>query len=342
MSLGRRGRLALGGGLALLLLAFFFRGVEWHAIAQAFREAKPAYLVGVVLATLATYLLRAWRWGYLLAPIVRVPFSRLFSATVVGFMAGLVIPRAGEVVRPFLVARRYGASTSAAFATIILERLFDLLTVVVLFGGYLYLLPHPPSQTEGPLIDVLKAGGAMAGLGALAITAVLAGFHSNAERAMTLFDRLFQRLPERFARPLSEALRAFGEGLAVLKAPAGHLLAIAGQSVLTWLTIATTVHWSNLAFGIELPFQTAFLIIGFLTVGVAVPTPGMVGGFHESYKLALTQVYAVAPGPAVAAGIAAHALNNLPVLLLGLAYLGGEGLTLGRVAAMTEKEGGPS
>jgi hypothetical protein len=154
---------------------------------------------------------------------------------------------------------------------------------------------------------------------------------------MAFFDRILALLPVRLAKPISEMLRAFAGGLAVLKAPPSHLLVIAGQSVLTWLSIDLGTHVVNRAFGMGLPFHTTFLIIGFLTVGVAVPTPGMVGGFHESYKFAMTQAFGVAPDVAIAAGIAAHALANLPVLLAGLLLLPGEGLTFGKVAEITEQ-----
>jgi uncharacterized protein (TIRG00374 family) len=343
----RAGRLALGGLLGVALLALFLRGVEWPALLAAFRSASAPGLVATVLATLVTYVIRSWRWGYLLAPLAKVPLPRLFSATLVGFMSGLIVPRAGEILRPYLIGRRHGVKTSAAFASIILERLFDLITVVVLFGLYLYVLPTPAQQTRGPLLGVLRGAGALVGLAALGITLVLAMFHAQAARATALVDRLLSVLPPRLARPIGEAVRAFQEGLGVLQAPPRHLLAIAGQSVLTWLTIALGIHFNNRAFGIELPFHTTFLIIGFLTVGVAVPTPGMVGGFHESYRLALTQAFSAAPETAVAAGIALHALTNLPVLILGLAFLPAEGLTFSRVAEITddkqtpEKEGPP-
>jgi uncharacterized protein (TIRG00374 family) len=334
------GKLALGAVLAAGLLALFFRGMDWAGLSEAFRSADPALLAGVVVVTIVTYLLRAWRWGYLLAPLVRVPYFRLVSATVVGFMTGLLVPRAGEVVRPYLVGRRQGLPLSAAFASIILERLVDLVTVVLLFGAYLYVLPAPAAQTQGPLLDTLKVAGALIGLGAVAVLLVLLALHLHAERAMALVDRALSWLPARLAAPVSRAVRAFAGGLAVLQAPPAHLLAIFGQSLLVWLTIDLGVYLNNRAFGIDLPFHSTFLIVGFLTVGVAIPTPGMVGGFHEFYLLALTQAFGVAKHTAAAAGIACHALTNLPVLVFGLLLLGREGLTVGKVAEMTNEANG--
>jgi uncharacterized protein (TIRG00374 family) len=335
MTSALRWRLAAGAAVAIALLLLFFRGVDWATLGTALRGAHPGFLLGVVAVTIVTYLTRAWRWGYLLAPLARVPFLDLFSATAVGFMTGLVVPRAGEVVRPYLVGRRHKVPVSAAFASIILERLIDLVTVLLLFGAYLYVLPMPAAQTRGPLLGVLKAGGAFAGLAAFAVLGILLAFRLRGERAMVLVDRLLSPLPLRISAVVSKAFRAFGDGLAVLQAPAVHLLAIFGQSLLLWLSIDLTMYLNNRAFGLDLPFHSTFLLIGFLTVGVAVPTPGMVGGFHESYLLAMTQAFGVDKGTAAAAGITGHAFTNLPVLIMGLLFLGREGLTFGKVAEMT-------
>jgi hypothetical protein len=318
------------------LLALFFRGVEWGALVAAFRAADPVLLAGVVLATGVTYALRAWRLGFLLAPLARVPFRPLFSATVVGFMAGLLVPRAGEVVRPYLISRRYPVPTSAGFASIILERLADLITVLSLFFVYLYLLPTPSQQTRGTLLGGLKVTGALTGVAVVAILVVLLALHRHADAAVRIAGRVLRPLPERFVVLLTGLLRSFAEGLAVLHASPRHLLGIFGQSVLVWLSICLGIWWNNRAFGLDLPFHTAFLMAAFLTVGVAIPTPGMVGGFHAFYLLALTEAYGVPRDTAAAAGIACHALSNLPVLVLGLAFLGREGLTMGRVADMAE------
>jgi hypothetical protein len=337
MTAAMRWRLAAGGVLAAALLALFFRGVDWATLGTALRSAHPGFLLGVMLLTVVTYMARAWRWGYLLAPLARVPFTDLFSATTVGFMTGLVVPRAGEVVRPYLVGRRHAIPLSAAFASIILERLVDLFTVLLLFGAYLYVLPMPAAQIRGPLLGLLKVGAAVAGLGAVMVLLVLLAFRLRGERAMVLVDRMLAPLPARVSAPVSRAFRAFGEGLAVLQAPVPHLLAIFAQSLVLWFCVDLTMYLNNRAFGLELPFHSTFLLIGFLTVGVAVPTPGMVGGFHESYLLALTQAYGVERGVAAAAGITAHAFSNLPVLVMGLLFLGREGLTFGKVAEMTAR-----
>jgi hypothetical protein len=335
--MSRRSRLVAGAVLALGLLALFFRGVDWGALGTAFRSADHRYLAGVVIITVLTYTLRAWRWGSLLAPMARVPLGDLFSATVVGFMTALLVPRAGEVVRPYLVSRRHPIRTSAGFASIILERLIDLVIVLIFFGLYLYVLPTPAAQTRGPLLGFLKLGGAMAGAAAVVVLVVLLLLHGHAPAVVRVVRRLLSPLPARLVDAVAGAVGTFAEGLAVLKASPGHLLVIFGQSVLVWLSIYVGIWWSNLAFGLPLPFHTSFLMVAFLTVGVAVPTPGTVGGFHEFYLLALTQAFGVDKGTAAAAGIACHALTNLPVLVLGLALLGREGLTVGKVADMAEK-----
>jgi uncharacterized protein (TIRG00374 family) len=338
----RRWRLLGGALLALVLLGLFFRGVDWNELGAAFRAANHLYLAGVVAVTILTYFLRAWRWGNLLAPMARVPLRDLFRATAVGFMLGLLIPRAGEVVRPYLISRRHPIRTSAGFASIILERLVDLVTVLLLFGLYLYVLPTPAAQTRGPLLGFLKLGGAMAGGAALAVLVVLLLLHGQADAVVRRLRRLLSPLPARWVDVIAQAVATFAEGLAVLKASPAHLLVIFGQSLLVWLSIDLSIWWNNLAFGLDLPFHTSFLMVAFLTVGVAAPTPGAVGGFHEFYLLALTQAFGADKHTAAAAGIACHALTNLPVLVIGLALLGREGLTMGKVVDMAEKHpGGP-
>ena len=327
----RSGRWVLGIAATAVLLFLFFSGIEWTALADRYRGAHRGYLLGVVLASLLTFLVRAWRWGYLLKPVVQVPLGRLVSATFVGFMAALFIPRAAELLRPYLIGRHHCVPFPTAFASIVLERLVDLVTVLFLFSLYLYVLPTPSVQQIGPLIGVLKVGGVIAGLFAMVLGGLLFAFQLQNEPTMRFVRGLLRRLPARPASVATRILRSFGDGLAVLKASPAHLGAIFGQSLLVWFAIALGIHCSYRAFDVELPVHASFLVIAFLTVGVSIPTPGMVGGFHEAYRLALTQVYAVEAEPTAAAAIAAHLLHNLPVLTIGLILTVKEGITLGDV-----------
>jgi uncharacterized membrane protein YbhN (UPF0104 family) len=193
-------------------------------------------------------------------------------------------------------------------------------------------------------MGLVEWGGGLAALAALVVLGLLLALHLQADAVMARINRLLAWLPEKIALPVGRAIRSFADGLGVLKASPGHLLQVLGQSLLTWLFIALSVYWTNRAFAIDLPYHSAFLLIGFLTVGVAIPTPGMVGGFHEAYLIALTQIYGVDRGTAAAAGITCHALSNLPVLLLGLLLLGRMGLSMGSVARISEqgsKDAGP-
>jgi uncharacterized membrane protein YbhN (UPF0104 family) len=346
---GQRGRLLVGALLAAVLLAWFFRGIDWRALGHALREAHPLPLVGLALVTIGVYSVRAWRWGDLLAPLGRVGYADLFSATMVGFASGLLIPRAGELLRPWLVSRRYPIAWSAGVATIILERIVDMITVLVLFAAYLFVLPVPAAQAEGQVLfdfwglrptamDFIKAGGAIALAAVVVALAVLTAMHSNPGRVTAWVEARLAGAPGWLSGPLGRILHSFSEGLAVLRAPAPHLAKIALQSLVVWLLIALGFYLNHIAFGIDLPFHATFLLIAFLVVGVAIPTPGMVGGFHAFYLIALNGVYGVDRATAAAAGISAHALSNLPVLVFGLALLGREGLSLGRVAEVTRDE----
>jgi uncharacterized protein (TIRG00374 family) len=334
---GQRGRLVVGGLLAVALMAFFFRGVDTASLAQAFRTARPLDLVLLVIVTILTYVVRAWRWGYLLAPLAKVPFMRLFSATYVGFMAGMFIPRAGEVMRPWLVGRRHAIPTSAAFASIILERLVDLITVLALFG-FALLFGGVGQHLDAGTRRAVEGSGILAAVAAAAVTAMLLALHVKAQASLAVLAWFLKPLPDRWAAAISAAAASFADGLGVLRSSPAHLLAIAGQSVLVWLLIAAGVHFTNQAFLIELPFTASFVVIAFLVVGVAIPTPGNVGGFHETYLLALTRVFGVDRDVAAAAGLTCHALTNLPVLLIGLAFLPSEGLSLGKVSEISETQ----
>ncbi len=328
-------RLGTGGVLAVLLLWLATRGVDSAALFAAMAHAKPLPLVLVVALTVMMYLIRAMRWRLLLPPLKAASMLDLFGITNIGFMAGLVIPRAGEVVRPYLAARRYKVGVSAGFASIVLERLMDLITVLFLLALYMFVLPRPMAERADTLMTTLRAGAGLVFMSALLGLAFLAALRVEEGPARRLLDWILGLLPMGLSVKVRGLVSSFVSGLAVFGSSPAQWARLISESLLLWITIGFIVHLNSLAFGFDIPFQTAFLIIAFLTVGVAIPTPGMVGGFHASYTLALTAIYGIDQGRAVAAGIVLHALQNLPVLVLGIAFLGREGLSFGSMRRMT-------
>jgi len=170
----------------------------------------------------------------------------------VGFASGLLVPRAGELLRPWLVSRRHPISTSAGFATIILERLIDLITVLALFALYLFVLPAPAAQVEGRLTELLKLGGAVTGAVALGVLAFLLALHANAERVVGAVERLLARAPHWLAEPFGRILHAFSPGSPSCgPGPASREDRL--QSLVVWLLIALGFYLNHLAFRIDLP-----------------------------------------------------------------------------------------
>src|SRR5579872_395500 len=328
--------------LTIGLLAFFFNDVNVGDVWAATRQADPGLLALAVAVTMMTYAVRALRWQYLLAPIGRTRFSTAFQTTVIGFAASFLLPaRPGEVLRPYLLAKREGLPATPAFATIILERLLDLVTVVLLFGAFV-LLVDPASLAADPSTYArVKTGGLLAAAGAvggLAIFFVLAG---HPERLGAWARRLERVLPPKLAHLVARFVEGFAQGLVVMRRPA-HLFGSLVLSVPLWLSIALGIYVTSHAFHMTFSYLGSFLVMTLLVVGVAMPTPGQVGGFHEMYKLAVMTFFGVPKDIAVAAAIVLHAVSFVPVTLLGLVFMAREGLSFGRMREMAQREADPA
>jgi glycosyltransferase 2 family protein len=312
----------------LALLWLFFRGSNLGEIKKSLLSAKPVPILWSLAATMATYLIRAIRWQGLLLPLGRAGLANCFSATVIGFMVNFLAPgRLGEIARPYLLARREGFSASGAFATILLERMFDLVTVV--FFVAFWLLAGPKQAGSEEIVSSLKIGGVL-GLG-FAVVALLSLFlfARYPEPSMAVARWFLRVLPHRAAARMARFLETFREGLGVLVHGWGLVKAFL-LSVLLWLAICLSFWLAARALSVELGFGDTFLVIGFLTVGVALPTPGAIGGYHYMCSLALTTLFGIATSPAAAVALVAHAISFLPVTILGILLFVKAGLTFGQ------------
>jgi uncharacterized protein (TIRG00374 family) len=332
-----RFRAALVLLLTVGLLAFFFRGVDFAGVWAETRRADPRLLVAAVGVTLMTYVFRAFRWQYLLAPIGPTRFPTAFQTTVIGFGASFVVPRAGEVLRPYLLAKREGLPPTACFATVILERLLDLVTVLLLFGVFVVVVNPATLSGDPAMYARVKIGGLLAGAAALAGLFLFFLLAGHPERLGAWALRIERVLPARLARAVAGLVETFAQGLAVMRQP-GRLIVSLILSFPLWLSIGAGIWVTSRAFHMTFGFMGSFLVMPFLTVGVAMPTPGSVGGFHAMYKYAVMTFFGVAKDRAVGAAIVLHAISFVPVTLLALLFMAQEGLSVGRMREMTAQD----
>ena len=320
--------------LTIGLLWFFFRNADLGQVWAEIRRARAMLLVAAVLVTGVTYVLRAFRWQYVLAPLGPTHFANAFRATVIGFAATFLLPaRAGEVIRPLLLARQEGLPATATFATIILERLMDMVTVLLLFAVFV-LTADPATMSANPAhLTRVKTGGLIAAAAAVValVVAFLAAGHP--ERLGRWALRIERVLPVKLAKIVAAFVESFTQGLGVLRQPRRLLVSLA-LSIPLWLSIAAGIWLTSLAFHITLPYVGSFLVMTILVVGVAMPTPGAVGGFHAAYQIAVQSFFGAPDDRAIGAAIVLHAVTFIPVTLLGLYFMARDGLSLSRAQAL--------
>ena len=323
--------------LTIGLLAFFLRNADLAGVWAETRRARAGLLILALIATGVTYVVRALRWQYLLAPIGHTHFAVAFRMTVIGFAANLLLPaRAGEVIRPYLLARRENLSPTAAFATIILERLLDLVTVLMLFGVFVATLDGAGASGNAAALARVKVGGQIAAVAAVTGLALFFTLAGHPERIGRWALRVERVLPAALARAVARFVESFAQGLAVMRQP-GRLLVALAWSFPLWLSIAAGIWLTSLAFHITFPFAGSFLVTTILVVGVAMPTPGAIGGFHAAYQIAVQTFFGAPDDRAVGGAIVLHAISFIPVTLLGIVFMAREGLTLGRARELAAK-----
>lgn len=315
--------------LSVGLLALFLRGANLAVVWAEMKQADPWLIALSAGITLVSMVLRAIRWQYLLAPIGHARFGPAFRTTTIGFAASAVLPaRAGEVIRPYLLARQEGLSATATFATIVIERLLDAVTCVILLASFVLLFDPGMDRADSTLYGLLEAGGFVVGSLALIVLGLMFLAARDPQAVGRWAYKLEHLLPGRLAHKLAGLLLNFAEGLAVVRTPR-RLASVLLLSFPLWLSIAFGIWVVTEAFGIDMPFTGSFLLIALLIVGVSVPTPGGVGGFEAAVQIGLTSFYGVPNDRAVGAALVLHVVSLLPTLALGFLFLIQDGLGVG-------------
>lgn len=308
--------------VAVLILWYFGRDLNWQDVRLSLRRADPWYLSGAALIICLGYLLRAIRWQVLLQPITPSSLKELFATTTVGFSAIFLIGRAGEIIRPmWLPMRDHRVRPSAALVTLGLERIFDLAALVCFFAANLVWFT-PPKGRESEFVNIAVIGYSM-------LAAVLLGFGllTIYQRKSPVFiewsaaftDRPF--VPRRIRRIILSLLKQLSSALRVLR-DWREIFWISFWSVLLWLAISVPTWLVLIAFDLPISFSDSLFIMGFAVLSSVVPTPGgAAGAFHTATAASLIFLMPeIKYEDAAAVSIAMHLVYFAPAIVFGLYY----------------------
>jgi uncharacterized protein (TIRG00374 family) len=313
----------VGFVITIAILAYGLWRLDLGEVAVGLRRADYRLLPFSAGATLGGYLLRTARWRLILAPAQVLPVKTLYGPLMIGFMANNLLPaRMGEFVRAYSLNRVAGTPKTLGLSTVVLERVFDGLTLVAVLLVLALFRALP--AFGAPLAYVAGALFAVATLGAWLMI-------SNEALALRLVRAVTSPFPEALSELAERKAQSFAAGLRSLRRPR-TLLLIAALSATVWACEALSYYLLLLGFGDTLGLAAALPAAFFLTVvinlGIMIPSaPGYVGTFEGAGVSALAP-FGVAAERALALTIVAHAVQWLLVTGIGVALLARAGMSL--------------
>jgi uncharacterized protein (TIRG00374 family) len=328
----KRWQFWLGVMISAVFLYFALRGLELDKAWLVMRTASYWWIIPGVVVYFFGVWARTWRWHYMLRPIKTVSLVRLFPVVVIGYMGNNVYPaRAGELVRAYVLRKKEAVSISASLATIIVERIFDGVVMLLFVFVSLPLTPMPEELRQVVVLFSLLF------FGALAVFFVIAASPARSQAVYNWF--IIRLVPLRFQDLARGLLDRFMDGLHCLRS-GRDVLMIFVTSLVIWLA-ETVKYWFVMhSFDFSVPFYVLMLMNGVVNLATTIPSaPGYVGTF-DAPGIKVLEQFGVGRAVATSYTLVLHAALWLPITLLGFYYMGRESVSWEDfgIAARIEKE----
>lgn len=310
--------------LTALLLFFMylaFKDVDFERLLLELSRTNYIYaVIGMIVGTFLGSYVRAWRWKYLLDPLKpNIKVYSLFPSVMIGYMMNALIPRGGEVARPVLTAQKEGISKASTFGTIVVERIIDMLAMFIVFGFCLFFFREKISIAFYPYdIEMISLWSSLAII-AFVLVVVLMIF--NLERTETVIESITKKiLPDRFQAKIQKIFISLINGFLFVKHPKSYF-SIFFTSALIWICYAVSTYLSFFAFGMDLTFLDANLILVIMSFAMTLPLPGnSAGSYYLFVKTALVSIYGINPETAIGYAIVCHLLGFLGIMVSGFYF----------------------
>jgi uncharacterized protein (TIRG00374 family) len=321
--------LIIGLIISAIFIYLTIRGIDFSELAKSFNSANYLYFIPTIIITLLALYIRSYRWGIILQPLIKYDQWPLFVITSLGYMAISLLPaRLGEFTRPYLIKKRNGIRMSSTFATIIVERIFDLLSLMILLFVVILRVSLPPFIFRAALTSLVVV---------LIIFLILILLAVKKEFSLKKIDLVLNKFPSRIEQFSRHFIHAFVEGLEILP-DIKRTLCVALLSIFIWVLIGLSGYVLFFAFGFDLPLIVAYALLVIVAFGVMLPAaPGFIGNFHFSCVLGLT-LFGVSKSEALSYAIALHFLQMIPIVTTGLLLLPFQKISLPKFFSNEEDE----
>ncbi len=321
--------------------AITLQGFSWDRLGHSVQQARVSLLLLSLATIYACYAIRALRWVRFSRYLGRPTFRNVFRSTLIGFATIFLLGRAGEPIRPLLIARKDGLPVSGTFGIYVLERVFDTGSTAVI--AVLSLLLFPETLSSGGATAAWEARARATGVvllvGLLAAIIFLVYFRLYGAGAL---ERRLEgwRAGAGWRRRTAGIFAGFSEGLQAIQT-FPDLLTATFYSTLHWALIAMVYLWVAHSFGGrlgELDFPGAMLVLAFTMVGSTLQLPAVGGGSQAASFLAFTVIFGVEKEPAAAAAITLWLITFSAVTLVGVPLLIREGWSMGELRRLARAE----
>jgi glycosyltransferase 2 family protein len=311
------------------------RGVKFAELWEAMKDASLLMIVIGVAVMFMSHFVRSWRWKMFLRPMKDpTKVSSAFRALIAAYGVNKVIPRSGDIVRPLIYWKREGVPLSGTIASILIERLSDLIGLSLVLSIVFMLFLGDIRRGLPDLADAAVL--IMSVCSAAFILGVLVLF--SEDKTLKVVHFLTKRLPEKFRLMVERAAYSFAKGLH--HARTGMVLPLILGTLGIWLLYAASLYVSLFAFHdpqlLAVGIKGCILLQALSALAFLIPTPGGIGPYHAAISGALTSIFGVSPDVAMAYATLTHAANYIITAVVGIGFVLAEGVSLGDLSNATK------
>ena len=314
----------LGVIVSVIFLVLAFRGLRPEALFASLANVNALLVLLATVVYFCAVTLISWRWQFLLTPVRRIPLFRLIQLVCIGYMGNNIYPlRAGEALRIFLLKRDEGVPVFRSTTVTIVERIFDgiVMLTFILVGVTTTDIQSDVVQTVAQVTTPIFAFGLI----------VFFTFALFPKQALKFVERVTVILPMRLQTIVNHLAAEVLSGLAALQ-NIGQLLGAIFASYASWMVEALIYWLVMMAFGFDLPYTAALLVVGTVNLAGLIPaSPGQIG-VYEFFASSAMVGFGITQDRALSYAIVVHIVIWLPVTLVGFAFLVRRGLGWGALA----------